>query len=227
MSARPLTALALNGSPRRSGNTAALIEAILAPMREAGIRTETLSLAGKVRSGCTACGACQSTEDRQCSIVDDDVNAIIARMIAADAIIVGSPVYVGGITAGTKALLERVGYVSRWNGDFLKRKVGIGVVAAARAGALTALDQIQHFFFVRQLIVPGSSYWALGYGRQPGDVLGDAAALEAMATLGRNAAWLLHKLHPERSATAAVPPPAGAGLLSTGNRAARAQETRS
>lgn len=226
MSPRPLTALALNGSPRRNGNTAALIEAILAPMREAGIRTETLSLAGKVHSGCTACGACQSTEDRTCAIVDDDVNAIIERMITADAIIIGSPVYVGGITAGTKALLERVGYVSRWNGDFLKNKVGVGVVAAARAGALSALDQIQHFFFVRQLIVPGSSYWALGYGRQPGDVVGDTAALAAMATLGRNAAWLLHKLHPERSVTAAIPPP-GAGLLSTNNRAARSQETRS
>lgn len=227
MSVRPLTALAINGSPRPNGNTAALIEAILAPMRAAGIRTETVGLAGKVHSGCTACGACQSTEDRQCAIVDDDVNAIIAKMIAADAILIGSPVYIGGITAGTKALLERVGYVSRWNGDLLKRKVGIGVVAAARAGALSALDQIQHFFFVHQLIVPGSSYWSLGYGRQPGDVLGDAAALDTMATLGRNAAWLLHRLHPERSATAAAPPPAGAGLLSNANGAARAQETRS
>jgi multimeric flavodoxin WrbA len=225
MGARPITALAVNGSPRRNGNTAALIDAILAPMRAAGVRTETVSLAGTVRSGCVACGACQSSGEARCAIVDDDVNGIIEKMIAADAIVIGSPVYTGGITSGTKALLERVGYVSRWNGDFLRRKVGIGVVAAARAGALTALDQIQHFFFVRQLIVPGSSYWALGYGRQPGDVLGDAAALENMATLGRNAAWLLHKLHPERSAEALAPHPA-AGLLSPPNGAARAQENR-
>ena len=225
MAAGPITALAVNGSPRARGNTAALIEAILAPMRDAGIRTETVSLAGKVLSGCTACMACQSTEDRRCAIVDDDVNELIARMIAADAIVIGSPVYTGGITAGTKALLERVGYVSRWNGDFLKRKVGIAVVAAARAGALSALDQIQHFFFVRQLIVPGSSYWALGYGRQPGDVLGDTVALENMATLGRNAAWLLHKLHPERSALAAVPAPTSLPPRTKG--AASARERRS
>jgi multimeric flavodoxin WrbA len=221
----PITALAINGSPRANGNTALLIEAILAPMRESGVRTETVSLAGKVLSGCTACMACQAMEDRRCSIVDDDVNAIIEKMIAADAIVIGSPVYTGGITSGTKALLERVGYVSRWNGDFLRRKVGIGVVAAARAGALSALDQLQHFFFVRQLIVPGSSYWALGYGRQPGDVLGDAAALANMATLGRNAAWLLHKLHPERSVQLASSP-AGSPSRSPTHGAARAQETR-
>jgi multimeric flavodoxin WrbA len=199
-----ITALAINGSPRTNGNTAVLIEAILAPMRDAGIRTQTISLAGTVLSGCTACGECQSTEDRRCGIVDDPVNDIIQKMIAADAIIIGSPVYTAGITSGTKALLERVGYVSRWNGDFLKRKVGIGVVAAARAGALPALDQLHHFFFVRQFIIPGSAYWALGYGRQPGDVLGDTAALENMAILGRNAAWLLQKLHGDRAQEAAA-----------------------
>jgi multimeric flavodoxin WrbA len=194
----PITALAINGSPRPNGNTAVLIEAVLAPLRAAGIRTETINLAGQTISGCTACEACAATEDRQCSIVDDPVNAIIEKLASADAIVVGSPVYSAGVTSATKALLERVGYVSRWNGDFLKRKVGIAVVAAARGGALPALDQIQHFFFVRQLIIPGSAYWALGYGRAPGDVLGDTAALENMATLGKNAAWLLRKLHAER-----------------------------
>src|SRR5512138_1223421 len=149
-----VTALAVNGSPRPNGNTAALIESVLAPLRAAGVRTETVSLAGTALVGCTACGACRATEDRRCGIVDDPVNEIIEKMIAADAIVIGSPVYVGGVTSATKALVERVGYVARWNGEFLARKVGIAVVAAGRAGALSALDQLHHFFFVRQLVVP-------------------------------------------------------------------------
>lgn len=190
-----LHALAINGSPRRSGNTQVLIDTILDTLKESGIRTETVSLAGMTLSGCTACGGCQASRDRTCSIVDDPVNAILEKMLRADAIILGSPVYCAGITSGTKALLERVGYVSRWNGDFFQRKVGIGVVAAARAGGVAALDQLNHFLFVRQFIIPGSSYWALGYGREPGDVRGDSTALEAMRTLGRHAAWLLQAIH--------------------------------
>ena len=107
----PITALAINGSPRPNGNTAALLDAVLAPLRAAGIRTETVSLAGQTISGCTACEACAATEDRQCSIVDDPVNAIIAKMAAADAIVIGSPVYCAGITSATKALLERLSSV--------------------------------------------------------------------------------------------------------------------
>jgi multimeric flavodoxin WrbA len=210
----PLTALAINGSPRPNGNTAALLEAVLGPLRAAGVRVETVSLAGKVIAGCTACGACRATEDRRCGIVDDPVNEIIQKMIAADAVIVGSPVYCAGITSATKALLERAGYVSRWNGDFLARKVGVAVVAAARAGALPALDQINHFFFVRQFVIPGSAAWALGYGREPGDVLRDAAALENLATLGANAAWLLQKLHGGREMEREPATAAGARLAS-------------
>ena len=221
-----LTAIAINGSPRPNGNTAALIEAVLGPLRAAGVRTETVSLAGKVISGCTACGACRAMEDWRCSIVDDPVNEIIERMSAADAVIVGSPVYCAGITSATKALLERVGYVSRWNGDFLARKVGVAVVAAARAGALTALDQLNHFFFVRQFVIPGSAAWALGYGREPGDVLRDAAALENLATLGANAAWLLQRLHGGRGVERATASAAGAGpapsVVTTGREEKRA-----
>lgn len=188
-------AFAINGSPRRSGNTQILIDAVLEPLRQAGIHTETQSLAGLTLSGCTACGACRASQDRTCAIVDDPVNSIIEKMIQADVVVIGSPVYCAGITSGTKALLERAGYVSRWNGDFFQRKIGIGLVAAARAGGVAALDQINHFLFVRQFIVPGSSYWALGYGREPGDVRSDATALDAMRTLGRNATWLLRCIH--------------------------------
>jgi multimeric flavodoxin WrbA len=93
-----------------------------------------------------------------------------------------------------KALIDRAGFVSRGNGDLLKRKVGAAVVAVRRAGAMPTFDAINHFFLISQMIVPGSSYWNIGIGLKPGDVERDEEAMKTMDTLGENMAWLLKKL---------------------------------
>jgi multimeric flavodoxin WrbA len=116
-------------------------------------------------------------------------------MIEADAIILGLPVYYSDLTAGMKALIERAGFVSRANDELFKRKVGAAVVAVRRAGAIHAFDSINHFFFINQMIVPGSSYWNIGIGRDIGEVEGDVEGVQTMKTLGQNMAWLLKKLH--------------------------------
>jgi multimeric flavodoxin WrbA len=81
------------------------------------------------------------------------------------------------------------------NGDLLRRKVGAAVVAVRRAGAVPAFDAINHFFFISEMVVPGSSYWNLGVGRRKDEVNQDAEGLETMRNLGRNMAWLLGQLH--------------------------------
>lgn len=53
---------------------------------------------------------------------------------------------------------------------------------------------MNHFFFISQMVVPGSSYWNIGFGLQPGEVEQDEEAKGTMATLGRNMAWLLKKI---------------------------------
>ena len=81
-------------------------------------------------------------------------------------------------------------------GNFgLKRKVGAAVVAVRRAGSIHAFDSINHFFLIGQMIVPGSQYWNMAIGRDPGEVEGDEEGLQIMKTLSQNMAWLLKKTH--------------------------------
>jgi len=123
------------------------------------------------------------------------MNSHIEKMLGADGILLGSPTYFADLTANMKALIERCGMVARANGDMFKRKVGAGVVAVRRAGATHVLSSINYFFMIGQMIVPGSSYWNLGIGREIGDVLNDAEGLQTMKNLGQNMAWLLKKTH--------------------------------
>ena len=190
--------VAFNGSPRRDGNTAVLIETVLERLRAAGIETEHVQLAGRRLAGCTGCLTCRETLDMTCVIDDDVVNACIAKMVAADGIIIGSPVYYADLTTNTKALIERAGYVTRGNGEALRRKVGAAVVAVRRGGAIHAFDSINHFFQISEMIVAGSRYWNLGIGLDSGDVRRDEEGLRTMEVLGDTMAWALERLHGDR-----------------------------
>ena len=186
--------VAVNGSPRKDGNTAQLVEAVFEPLRAAGIECEQVSLAGQVVGGCTACGVCRKVADRQCHGRDDFGNEVIAKLDSADGIILASPVYFADVTAELKAVIDRAGYVARGNEGMFVRVPGAGVVTHRRAGAIHALDTINHFFLIGSMIVVGSSYWNLGVGAAKGDVATDEEGLRTMRTLGENMAWLLPRL---------------------------------
>jgi multimeric flavodoxin WrbA len=185
--------VAFNGSPRKDGNTAILIRRVLQVLKEEGIKTELIQLAGQQIRGCNACRTCYSTKNKRCVIEDDNVNVYIQKMIKADGIILGSPVYFSMMTSELKALMDRAFYVARANKDMFKRKVGAAVVAVRRAGGIPTFDAINHFFLISQMIVPGSSYWNIGVGRKKDDVESDEEGMETMADLGKNMAWLLKK----------------------------------
>ena len=91
--------------------------------------------------------------------------------------------------------IDRVGYVSRSNGGLFKRKVGGAIVAVRRTGGMLAYAELNLFFLIQEMIIPGSSYWTIGIGRMPGDVLKDEEGMNVMETLGKNMAWILKKLH--------------------------------
>ncbi|HPJ83175.1 MAG TPA: flavodoxin family protein [Methanothrix sp.] len=187
--------VAFNGSARKDGNTAILVGRVLEELEKEGIETEMVQLAGEKIRGCTACRGCVENKDRRCTIDDDIVNDCIARMIEADGIIIASPTYFADVSAEMKALIARAGFVARANDELFRRKVGAAVVAVRRAGAIHAFDSINHFFFISQMIVPGSSYWNVGMGWAKGDVLEDEEGLETMRVLGKNMAWLLKKIN--------------------------------
>jgi len=186
--------VAINGSPRRNGNTSVLIQEMFKIFNAEGIETELIQLGNKPVHGCTACGKCKEMQDGKCYIKNDHLNLSIEKMIEADGIIIGSPVYFADVTPEIKALIDVAGYVTRASGHLLKRKVGAAVIAVRRGGALHAFETINNFFLINQMIVPGSSYWNFAIGRDPGDVLNDTEGMQTMRTLAENMAWLLKKI---------------------------------
>ncbi|MGV1099285.1 flavodoxin family protein [Thiovibrio sp. JS02] len=186
--------VAFSGSARKGGNTAKLLNTVLEELAAQGMETELVELAGQAPGGCIACYKCFKEKNSRCAVKNDIINDCLRKMIEADGILLGSPTYFADVSAGMKALIERCGMVSRANGDLFRRKVGAGVVAVRRAGAYQVFNSLNAFFLIGQMIVVGSSYWNIGIGREPGEVAGDEEGMKTMRDLGRNMAWLLHRI---------------------------------
>jgi len=189
-----MKAVAFNGSARKDGNTAILLDTVLEELKREGIETELVQLSGKSLQGCIACFKCFENKDGRCAVQKDEMNMYIQKMREADSILLGSPTYFSDVTTNMKALIERCGMVSRANGDMFRRKVGAGVVAVRRAGAAHVFSSLNFFFLIGQMIIPGSSYWNIAIGRQPGEVMNDNEGMQTMTNLGTNMAWLMKKL---------------------------------
>ena len=155
-----------NGSARKDGNTAIMINYAFRELESAGIETELVQLSGKDIHGCRACFKCFSNRDGHCAVNDDYLNECIDKMTQADGMILGSPTYVADVSAEMKALIDRAGLSSIANDCMFKRKVGAAVVVARRGGLIHAFDTINHFFLINQMIVPGASYWNMAIGRE-------------------------------------------------------------
>jgi multimeric flavodoxin WrbA len=190
--------LGINCSPRKGGNTELLIKEVFKALEKEGIKTEFFQLGGKRVNGCIACMKCRKEQDGRCHQKNDVINSCIKKMVKADAIIIGSPVYHADLSADTKALIEVSSYSLRAAGNPLKYKPGAAVIAVRRAGAIHAFDSINHFFLINEMIIPGSSYWNIGIGREKGEVLKDEEGMKTMRVLGENMAWLLRKLKDKR-----------------------------
>ena len=186
--------IAINGSARKDGNTAMLVNYVFAELNREGIETELLQLAGRHPHGCIACYQCFERKNRRCAVDTDCINECIEKMEQADGIILASPTYFADVSTELKAVIDRCGMTSRANGDMFRRKVGAPVVAHRRGGAIHVIDSINHFFTIGQMIIVGSSYWNFGVGREKGEVSRDEEGISTMRVLGRNMAWLLKKL---------------------------------
>jgi len=186
--------VAFNGSPRKDGNTSILIRHVFAELEKEGIKTQLVSLAGQPLRGCSACYQCSKNKNMKCRNDSDSLNDYVALMHKADGIILASPTYFADVTSEMKALIDRAGAVSMANDSMLRRKIGAAVIAVRRGGEIHPFDTINHFFLIQQMIIPGSSYWNFGIGRNIGEVLEDTEGLETMKILGQNMAWVLKKL---------------------------------
>ena len=184
-----------NGSPRKDGNTSIAIKTVFNELKKEGIETELIHIGKNPVYGCNACGVCLKNKDGFCTIDSDIINDCLKKMYESEGIIIGSPVYFGSVTPQVKAFIDRVGYCAGSGGYLLKRKVCAGVVAVRRQGVLQTLYQIYNLFFLSQAILPTSTYWNMGMGREKGEIKKDTEGIKTFKTLGKNMAWLLKKIN--------------------------------
>ena len=187
-------AIAVCGSPRIDGNTQELLQFFCDRVKEQGLETELILLARNRVEPCVACQKCKQTKDGACAQKDDEFNAVFDKMKAADAIVVGSPVYFGCATAQITSLLQRAGYVAKANGGMLAGKVGGSIVVARRAGQNFTFGQLNYFFGISDMVVPGSTYWNIAFGRNKGEVMNDEEGVQTVAHFADNVAALVKKL---------------------------------
>lgn len=187
--------IAINGSPRKGGNTEILLTSALEPLKEAGIETKIIQVGGKNIHGCRGCWACRKLQNRKCAFNDDMLNEILEELFSADAIIFGTPSYFADMTSEMKALIDRAGVVALANGKLFRHKIGAAVIAQRRGGGPAIQASIHHMMLMSEMIIPGSTYWNFGIGREKGEVLNDAEALENMRNLGENILMLIEKLN--------------------------------
>jgi len=180
------------GSPRKGGNTELLTKEALQAASAEGAETELITLAGKEIKPCDGCRQCKDKKI-DCHI-QDDLAPIFHKLLEADGLILATPVYVGSATAQTKAFMDRVCFWSGALGRPLENKVGAPLVVARRAGQNFTFAQLFFFFFLAGMIVPGTTYWGIAFGKEKGEVANDEEGINTARNLGKKIAWLAKKL---------------------------------
>lgn len=184
--------LILCASPRKKSNTMQVLEECSKTIKENGLETEIISLRKmKIRS-CVACMKC--AEKHKCSI-NDGLNEIIDKIKESEGFIVGSPVYFGTARGDIMSAFQRIGMVSRASDNFLSWKVGGPIAVARRGGHTATIQEMLMFFFINDMIVPGSTYWNMVFGWQPGEVENDTEGLETIQHFADNVSKLIKKIH--------------------------------
>lgn len=187
-----MTVIGINGSARKDGNTAIIIHKVFEELNKNGIETELIQLADYEMQPCRGCFACKGQGN--CVFKNDGFAMIFSQLVEADGLLLGSPVYSADVSAKMKAFLERGGVVAASNPGLLRHKVGASVAAVRRGGGLTAVDTMNHFMLNKEMIVVGSTYWNMVYGKQVGEVLDDEEGMANMRNLGENMALILKKI---------------------------------
>ena len=164
-------------SPRKGGNTEILVQEALAGAQTRGAETELLTIWDKDIRPCDGCLSCEKTSE--CHI-KDDVQQIYPKLIEADGIVWGTPVYFWSVTAQAKMLIDR-SYALYTNNNRLSSKVSGVISVGASLGNVAVWNLFNTFFSVHHML---STDFVYGYARSKGDIRKDRHAMKASAELG-------------------------------------------
>jgi multimeric flavodoxin WrbA len=185
-----LKVLGILCSARKGGNTEILVQDALAAAKERGADVEMISISDMKIAPCDGCMTChQSGECR----IKDDMQKIYKKVLAADGIILGSPVYFWSISGQAKIFMDRT-YALRYPHHKLKNKVGGAIVATGRRGSVSALSVINNFFLGHDMLISGLGI--AGYGTNKGQVRQDKHAIKSARSLGTQITELIKRTKP-------------------------------
>jgi len=180
----------INGSPRPAGCTFTALTEVASSLTKNGIETEIFQIGREPISGCLACHGCRTSG--RCVIDTDCVNILAEKMIEADGIVIGSPVYYSGPNGALCSILDRV-FFSTKKEQYAYKPVS-AVVSCRRSGGTASLDRLTKYFTIANMTVVGSSYWNIVHGNTPEEVKKDLEGMQVMRRLGENMAFLLKNL---------------------------------
>ncbi len=183
--------IAINGSPRKNGNTYCAISMVIEELEKEGIETEIIDIGNKPIRSCIGCGRCRQETGRCHAFPDDGVNEVIEKLREADGIILGSPVHFAGISGAMKCFCDRLFYVAASTDDILYHKVGAAVVAVRRSGGIPTWDALQRYLQYLQMLIATSNYWGVIHGLMPGEALQDEEGEQIMHEMGKDMVWKL------------------------------------
>jgi multimeric flavodoxin WrbA len=166
-------------SPRKEGNTEILINEALKKVKEHGANTKLIRISDMTISPCDGCESCH--QDGECRI-KDDMQGLYRKLLEADGIILGSPVYFWSINSQAKTFIDRT-YALRYPFHRLKNKACGGIVVAGRRGCSGALEVMNTFFLGQDMIPVGLGI--AGYGNKKGEVMKDNRAMNGARSLGK------------------------------------------
>lgn len=185
--------IGISGSPRDGGNTEVLVREALEGAKLKGAEIEFVALSGMKIEGCLACAECGI--DRKC-IIEDEMQALYPKLMAADGVIIGTPIYFGQMTSQTKAFIDRTYLLSKL-GRKLEGKVGGIIAVGGRAGHEFTTAALMDYMTLQGLILPPKAF-AHSYVRELGAARSDDKGLKDARTLGERVVSLAAQLAPTR-----------------------------
>lgn len=183
--------IAINGSPKKKGNTYHALKIVTDQLESQGIETEIFSLGKSPIRGCTGCGICAKKKNNKCIYDDDIVNEGIEKIMEADGVILGSPVHFAAMSGAMKSFLDRAFYVQGSNDGLFRHKVGAAISVVRRSGEIPTFTQLTNYLLYSEMMVPSANYWNAIHGRLPGEVLEDKEGIQTLTVLANNMAWLM------------------------------------
>lgn len=179
-------------SPRKKSNTMEILEECAQVLEVEGLEVEIISLRKQKIDSCHACLKCAKI--KKCKL-DDGLNDIIEKVREADGFIVGSPVYFGTARGDLMAALQRMGMVSMVTDKYLSWKVGGPIAVARRGGHTATIQELLMFYFINDMIVPGSTYWNMVFAHAPGEASNDEEGMKIIRRFAENVGKLIKKIN--------------------------------